>query len=36
VLNSQLKQRLGSQIPGGQNSQGLVDSITGLLGKKKK
>lgn len=40
VLNSelggQLKQRLGSQIPGGQNSQGVVDTITGLFGKKKK
>ncbi|MBV9180647.1 MAG: AsmA family protein [Acidobacteria bacterium] len=40
VLNSelggQLKQRLGSQIPGGQNAQGVVDSITGLFGKKKK
>jgi AsmA protein len=35
-IGSQLKQRLGTQIPGGQNSQGVVDSITGLFSKKKK
>ncbi|MBV9626034.1 MAG: AsmA family protein [Acidobacteria bacterium] len=35
VLSGQLKQRLGAQVPGGQNGQGVVDAITGLLGKKK-
>ena len=35
ALNSQLKQRLGGQIPGGQNKQGVVDALTGILGKKK-
>ena len=35
-IGSQLKQRLGNEIPGGQNSQGVVDSITGLFSKKKK
>lgn len=35
-LGSQLKKQLGSQIPGGQNSQGVVNAIGGLFGKKKK
>src|SRR5205823_12096165 len=35
-LSNQLGQRLGSQVPGGQNTQGVVNSITGLFGKKKK
>jgi AsmA protein len=35
-LTNQLGQRLGSQVPGGQNTQGVVNSITGLFGKKKK
>jgi AsmA protein len=35
-LKNQLGQRLGSQVPGGQNAQGVVNSITGLFGKKKK
>jgi len=35
-LGSQLKKQLGSQVPGGQNSQGVVDAIGGLFGKKKK
>jgi AsmA protein len=34
-LGSQLKKNLGSQIPGGQNGQGVVDAIGGLFGKKK-
>ena len=36
MLGSQLGNRLGSQIPGGQNGQNVVNSITGLFGKKKK
>jgi AsmA protein len=36
LLGSQLKGQLGSQVPGGQNGQGVVNSITGLFGKKKK
>jgi AsmA protein len=36
ILGSQLKNQLGSQVPGGQNSQGVVNAITGLFGKKKK
>jgi AsmA protein len=35
-LKNQLGQRLGSQVPGGQNSQGVVNAIGGLFGKKKK
>jgi AsmA protein len=35
-LSNQLGKRLGSQVPGGQNSQGVVDAIGGLFGKKKK
>lgn len=34
-LGNQLKKNLGSQIPGGQNGQGVVDAIGGLFGKKK-
>jgi AsmA protein len=34
-LGSQLKKNLGSQVPGGQNGQGVVDAIGGLFGKKK-
>jgi AsmA protein len=36
MLRSQLGNRLGSQVPGGQNTQGVVNSLTGLFGKKKK
>lgn len=36
MLNSQIGSRLGSQIPGGQNAQGVVNSLGGLFGKKKK
>jgi AsmA protein len=36
ILGSQLKNQLGSQVPGGQNNQGVVNAITGLFGKKKK
>jgi AsmA protein len=35
-LGNQLGKQLGSQAPGGQNAQGVVNSITGLFGKKKK
>jgi AsmA protein len=35
MLGSQLKKNLGSQIPGGQNGQGIVNSLGGLFGKKK-
>jgi len=35
MLGSQLGNRLGSQVPGGQNGQNVVNSITGLFGKKK-
>jgi AsmA protein len=35
MLSGQLKKNLGSQIPGGQNGQGVVDAIGGLFGKKK-
>ena len=35
MLGNQLSNRLGSQVPGGQNAQGVVNSITGLFGKKK-
>jgi AsmA protein len=34
-LGNQLKKNLGSQIPGGQNGQGIVNSLGGLFGKKK-
>ena len=34
-LGSQLKKNLGSQIPGGQNGEGVVNAIGGLFGKKK-
>jgi AsmA protein len=36
MLGSQLGGKLGSQVPGGQNGQNVVNSITGLFGKKKK
>jgi AsmA protein len=36
MLGSQLGNRLGSQVPGGQNGQNVVNSITGMFGKKKK
>lgn len=36
LLSSQLKKNLGSQIPGGQNGQGVVNSIGGLFKKKPK
>lgn len=36
MLGSQLKNRLGTQVPGGQDNQGVVNAITGLFGKKKK
>jgi AsmA protein len=35
MLSSGLGKQLGSQIPGGQNTQGVVNAITGLFGKKK-
>jgi len=35
-LGSQLSKRLGTNVPGGQNTQGVVDAIGGLFGKKKK
>ncbi len=35
MLGSQLSNRLGGQVPGGQNAQGVVNSLTGLFGKKK-
>ena len=35
-IGSQLTNRLGSQVPGGKNTQGVVDALGGLLGKKKK
>ena len=35
-LSDQLGKRLGSQVPGGQNTQGVVDAVGGLFGKKKK
>jgi hypothetical protein len=31
-----LKKRLGTQVPGGQGAQGIVNSLGGLFGKKKK
>ena len=34
-LGSALKKNLGSQVPGGQNAQGVVNAIGGLFGKKK-
>jgi AsmA protein len=36
MLGSQLSNRLGGQIPGSQNTQGLVNAVGGLFGKKKK
>jgi len=33
-LGGQLGNKLGSQVPGGQNGQNVVNSITGLFGKK--
>lgn len=36
MLSSQLGNKLGSQVPGGQNVQGVVNSLGGLFGKKKK
>lgn len=36
MLNSQLGGKLGSQVPGGQNVQGVVNSLSGMFGKKKK
>jgi AsmA protein len=33
-LGSQLKKNLGSQVPGGQGAQGVVNAIGGLFGKK--
>ena len=35
-LGNSLGKNLGSQVPGGQNAQGVVNSIGGLFGKKKK
>ena len=35
IVGSQLKNQLGSQVPGGQNAHGVVDAIGGLFGKKK-
>ena len=35
-LSNELNKRLGSQTPGGQDTQGLVNSLGGLFGKKKK
>jgi AsmA protein len=35
-LGKSLGKNLGSQVPGGQNTQGVVNAIGGLLGKKKK
>jgi AsmA protein len=34
-LGNALKKNLGSQVPGGQNAQGVVNAIGGLFGKKK-
>ena len=34
-LGSQLQKNLGSQVPGGQNAQGVVNAIGGIFGKKK-
>ena len=36
MVGSQLSNRLGGQVPGGQNTQGVVDALGGLFGKKKK
>ena len=36
MLSNQLGGKLGSQVPGGQNVQGVVNSLGGLFGKKKK
>ena len=34
-LSNQLGQRLGSQVPGGQNAQGAIKALGGMFGKKK-
>jgi hypothetical protein len=34
-LGSGLGKNLGSQLPGGQNAQGVMNKLGGLLGKKK-
>lgn len=36
MLSNQLGNNLGSQVPGGQNVKGVVNSLGGLFGKKKK
>jgi AsmA protein len=36
ILGSQLKNQLGSQVPSGQNTQGVVNALSGIFGKKKK
>ncbi|MEQ1354575.1 MAG: AsmA family protein [Candidatus Acidiferrum sp.] len=36
MVGSQLTNRIGSQVPGGQNAQGVADALGGLFGKKKK
>jgi AsmA protein len=36
MLGSQLGKQLGAQAPGGHNAQGVVNALSGLLGKKKK
>lgn len=36
MLSGTLGKQLGSQVPGGQNAQGVVNAIGGLFGKKKK
>jgi AsmA protein len=36
MLAGQLTNRLGGAVPGGQNTQGLVNAVGGLFGKKKK
>jgi hypothetical protein len=35
MMGSQLKSRLGSQVPVGQNTDSLVNAVGGLFGKKK-
>jgi AsmA protein len=36
MIGSQLTNRLGSQVPGGQNTQGITNALGGIFGKKKK
>ena len=36
MVGGVLGKQLGSQVPGGQGAQGVVNAIGGLLGKKKK